>query len=164
LIRIYPASSAAELERELDGALGAVHERESRAALGGIMRAVVAVRDLDAAVAIYRDGLGLTASAPTVDRAAGMRSVVCRAPAGAAIELATALDASQPVAAELADSLEQSGEGLFALVLDSVDPAASERAFRASGVALRRLAGELPTWQLPRDASFGARVWIRGAG
>src|SRR6516162_3135307 len=85
LIRIYPSGMAADLERELDHGLGPV--RQSRLHLTGICRVIVAVRDLDDAVTVYRDRFGIPTRAPTTDSARGMRVALCAASTGGTIEL-----------------------------------------------------------------------------
>src|ERR1051325_3178822 len=54
LMRIYPSGSAPELEREIAGALGPPSTRRSTAHLSGITRVLIAVRDVDSALAAYR--------------------------------------------------------------------------------------------------------------
>ena len=104
LIRVYPVNSFA-------GETSA-----SRSGLSGIIRAMVAVRDLDHARTVYETGFGLACDAPCDDGARGVRGFVCRPPSGGVIEFVTPSDADRPFAREVAAFLEDR-DGLYALVL-----------------------------------------------
>ena len=81
LIRIYPSAMVADLERELEQGLGS--NRESLAHLSGIGRVILAVRDLDDAVVVYRDRFGLSTRVQGADAARGVRIALCTPPAAA---------------------------------------------------------------------------------
>ena len=104
LIRVYPVNSFA-------GQTSA-----SRSGLSGIMRAVVAVGDLDHARVVYGTGFGLPCDAPRDDDARGVRGFVCRPPSGGVIEFVTPSDADRSFAREVAAFLDDR-DGLYALVL-----------------------------------------------
>jgi catechol 2,3-dioxygenase-like lactoylglutathione lyase family enzyme len=140
LIRIYPAGMAAAIEDELERTLGPASDRTGEAGLSGIVRAVIAVLDLDRAVAVYRDRLGLDT------RADGDRAVaLCTPPAGATIELRAA---------------DGDREGLHALVLESDDPELSAARLSEAGARVQRVGAR---WELDPADSFGARIWIESA-
>ena len=60
---------------------------------------MIAVTDLDDAVAVYRDRLGITAAPPRVDDDRGVASVLLSPPSGGLIELLSVRDPSRPFAA-----------------------------------------------------------------
>ena len=109
LIRVYPVNSFA-------GETSA-----SRSGLSGIMRAIVAVRDLDHARRVYETGFGLACDAPQDDDSRGVRGFVCRPPSGGVIEFVSPNGADHPFAHEVADFLD-GREGLYALVLRGNEP------------------------------------------
>ena len=156
LIRIYPAAMAADLERELEQGLGPI--RESRARLTGIRRVVLAVRDLDDAVAVYRDRFGITTRLQGADSASGVRIAVCTPSSGGAIELRSPTGGSS--GRELAAFLRDRGEGMYALVLESSDPEATASALRANGISLRRAAADPSQWEIDPAAVHGVRLRI----
>lgn len=160
LIRIYPSGSAADLERELEEGLGPISRRESRAHLTGISRAILAVRDLDDAVAVYRDRLGIHTRLQAADPARGVRVAVCAPSSGGRIELTSPIDDRGSLARELAAFLRERGEGLYALVLESDDLDATASALRANGVGLRRCDAEPAQWEIDAAAVHGARIRI----
>ena len=104
LIRVYPTNSFS----------GGTSPSES--GLSGIMRVLIAVRDLDPARAAYQTGFGLPCDPEQDDESRGVRSFLCRPPAGGTIEFLTPTDAARPFAAEVASFLENR-EGLYALTL-----------------------------------------------
>ena len=109
LIRVYPTNSFA----------GATSP--SRSGLSGIMRTVVAVRDLRHARTVYETGLGLACDAEHDDESRGVRGFLCRPPAGGAIEFVTPTDLHRPFASEVATFLKDR-EGLYALTLHAEEP------------------------------------------
>lgn len=104
LIRVYPVHS-------FGGATS-----PSRSGLSGIMRAVIAVRDLDRARTVYEAGFRLPCDAVRDDHERGVRAFVCRPPAGGVIDFVTPVNADRPFARDVAAFLERR-EGLYALVL-----------------------------------------------
>ena len=160
LIRIYPSGSAAELGREVDQGAGPAAKRESRAHLSGISRAIIAVRDLDDAVAVYGDRLGIPTRLEAVDPARGVRVAICTPPDGATIELTSPIGDRGPIGRELAAFLRGRGEGLYALVLESDDLEASAKWLRARGIGVQQRADEPAQWELDPAAVHGARIYV----
>ncbi|MGH7897867.1 MAG: VOC family protein, partial [Candidatus Binatia bacterium] len=148
---IYPEGSEARIEPELESALGVVSARSGGAGLSGIRRVVVAVRDLDAAVEVYRHRLGFPTVLSPVEPRANDRGAISTPGAGARIELLAPLAGDGPVAR----FLDERGEGMYALVLDSADLDSTVRALSARGVAVGPVGGDCGAWQIERQAAFG---------
>lgn len=108
----------------------------------------VAVADLAAAVALYRDALGL---APEV---AGDRATV--AVGGFQIALLSAA-----AGAEVAQTLAEIGEGPVAVTLGVRDLAQTEAVLTEAGVAWQRVAGPTPGIRVEPDQAVGARLVFR---
>lgn len=109
LIRVYPVNSfSGETSPAASG-------------LSGIVRAIVAVRDLDHARRVYETGFGLVCDAPRDDDSRGVRGFVCRPPLGGVVEFVSPSDTDRPFAAEVATFLEDR-DGLYALVLHGDEP------------------------------------------
>ena len=109
LIRVYPVNSfAGETSPASSG-------------LSGIVRAIVAVRDLDDARRVYETGFGLVCDAPRDDDPRGVRGFICRPPSGGVVEFVSPSDTDRPFAAEVATFLEDR-DGLYALVLHGDEP------------------------------------------
>ncbi len=109
LIRVYPVNSfSGETSPASSG-------------LSGIVRAIVAVRDLDHARRVYETGFGLACDAPRDDDSRGVRGFVCRPPSGGVVEFVSPSDTDRPFAAEVATFLEDR-DGLYALVLYGDEP------------------------------------------
>ena len=109
LIRVYPVNSfSGETSPASSG-------------LSGIVRAIVAVRDLDHARRFYETGFGLACDAPRDDDSRGVRGFVCRPPSGGVVEFVSPSDTDRPFAAEVATCLEDR-DGLYALVLQGDEP------------------------------------------
>ena len=148
LIRIYPEASHARIDREL----GPHFSRSAPSGLSGIQRVLVAVRDLDAAVTVYRDRLGLEAS--PVEVTADARRVVCTPPGGARIELLA------PVGNEssIGRFLGEHGEGMFALGLESDDVEATLRTLTANRVSVHQTGAN--SCEIEPAAAFGVRFRV----
>ncbi len=160
LIRIYPSAMAADLERELEKGLGPTSTRESRAHLTGISRVIVAVRDLDDAVTVYRDRLGIRARPQGAESARGVRAAVCEPSSGGLIELGSPIDDRTSAGRELEVFLRSRGEGMYALVLESADLDATAKALRAEGIDARRSATDPARWEIDPASVHGARIRI----
>jgi len=161
LIRIYPSAMAADLERELEQGLGS--NRESHARLSGICRVILAVRDLDDAVTVYRDRLGIPTRLRVADPSRGVHVALCTPPGGGAIELSSPIDDSGRSGLGLGVFLRERGEGMYALVLESSDPGATASALGAKGIDLRRSALDSSHWEIDPAAVHGARIRIEPA-
>ncbi len=158
LIRIYPSAMHADLERELDQGIGRV--RESRAHLSGISRVILAVRDFDDAVVVYRDRFGIPTRLRGEDSARGVRVAMCAPASGGTIELESPTDDRCSPGRGLAAFLRERGEGMYALVLESSDLDATARALFANGIELQRSAADSTHWEIDPAAVHGARVRI----
>jgi methylmalonyl-CoA/ethylmalonyl-CoA epimerase len=158
LIRIYPSGMAADLERELEEGLGPL--RESRARLTGICRVILAVQDLDDAVAVYRDRIGIATRLHGTDSARGVRTAVCTPSSGGAIELTSPIEDRGSAARKLGAFLRNRGEGMYALVLESSDPGATESALRAKGISLQQTTADPSHWEIDPAAVHGVRLRI----
>ena len=88
LIRIYPVNS-------FKGATS-----PSKSGLSGIMRVIVAVRDLNHARMVYQTGFGLACDPAHDDDSRGVRGFMCRPPAGGVIEFVSPTNTDRPFARE----------------------------------------------------------------
>ncbi len=156
LIRVYPVHSfrghATDHKEETDSP-----------GLSGIARVIVAVHDLDHAVAVYGNKFALDMAEPTVDAQLGVRSARCTPPSGGVIELVSVHDRKQPFAESLAEFLESRGEGLYALVLQSHDLQRSAKNLAARGIEVHDVAGAPDIVEIERASTFGARIWVESA-
>jgi len=115
LIRVYPDHSF-QAHPDL------VQHSESKAlGLSGIRRVMLAVNDLEHAMDVYGRGFALEVETPVSDADRGLVTALCRPPNGGVIELVSATDVRQPVAASVTRHLEERGEGIYALVLQAPD-------------------------------------------
>jgi len=126
LIRIYPDNSFQGHEDETKESL----------ALSGIVRVVIAVRDLDAATSVYGEKLGLAVDAQVIDAARGVRSILCHPPSGGVIELVSVHDSEQPFAEQVQQFLSERGEGMYMLYLQSSDLERSVSGLNERGLAV----------------------------
>ncbi len=124
LIRVYPTGSVAQPSEPVSGP---PH-------LTGIVRALLAVADLDAAARAWSHGLGFAADAAEVDADRGVQFVAVHPPWGATVELVAPHDTTRPVASEIERHLGSQGEGLVALVLETADVATASDALRRDGI------------------------------
>lgn len=94
----------------------------------------IAVPDLDAAIAFYRDNFGMTNVHEEVNEEQGVREAMLRAPGdtgdGAAIQLLAPLNAESTIA----KFIGRSGPGLQQLALRVTDVEAAAAALRAGGL------------------------------
>jgi len=157
LIRVYPTGSfRAEAEQ--------IRRNESRAlGLSGIVRVVVAVRDLEHAREVYTGRLGLGGCAPTADARRGVRAATCTPPAGGAIELVEPTDTARPFAAAISRHLDRVGEGMFALVVQARDPGTVATALGERGLAATPFAGSDAIFEIDPGSLFGARLLVEPA-
>lgn len=144
LIRVYPDGSVEQPKEPRSGVGG----------LSGIARGVVATGDAEkAALAYGPDGLGLAVGEPVDDPGRGVRSVVVTPPAGGTIELVSALEPPHPFGADVAKTVAERGEGLYAIVLETGDRDQALAALGSRGVDIGGPMGNEAT-------VFGARVLI----
>lgn len=152
LIRVYPTGSFQGQRAPGPQSLG----------LSGIMRVMVAVHDVESALAVYARALGLSADAIQQDNVRGIRRAMVRPPVGGAIELVSPLDAGRPFTQSLSARLEGRGEGLFGLVLEAADPLSVAKELSARGIATA--AAYEGGIALSPDDTFGARIYVEGSG
>jgi catechol 2,3-dioxygenase-like lactoylglutathione lyase family enzyme len=101
----------------------------------GMPRIAVAVRDLDRAVATFRDGFGLPVNeVPNAAGSLGVRIAMCAPHGGSNVELMSPADPSKPLNASLQRFLDRRGEALFALMLEAPDPNAEAEDLSARGL------------------------------
>jgi len=159
LIRIYPTHTNEMVEPELTQAIGPIAARRGATALSSIRRVLVAVRDLEAAVAVYRDRLGLETVVRPAERGAKVRQAMCTPPEGARIELLAPVSSG----GRIADVLHERGEGMFALVLESNDLGSSVAALGANGISPRPVADAPGAWEIDREAACGVLFRIEAS-
>jgi catechol 2,3-dioxygenase-like lactoylglutathione lyase family enzyme len=158
LIRVYPS-------RSFQAASELAQGNEARAlGLSGIVRVVIAVRELKRALEVYGRRFGLDAREPTADARRGVGAAICAAPAGGQIELVEPMDPRKPFAAEIAEQLNRAGEGMFAVVLQAPDPAAMAQALTQRGLAARPFADQPGVIEIERGSLFGARILVEPSG
>lgn len=158
LIRVYPVNSFdTPFKGELD---------DSAPKLSGIARVIIAVTDLEHAIHAYGSQFNMPMDQSLdseFDRERGVRSAICRPPAGGVIELVEVEDASRPFASAIADFLSDGREGMYALVLQSPDLAGTEQALKAKGLNVARAADSAQVLEVPREDVFGALIRIEAA-
>ena len=159
LIRIYPTATNEWVDPELDRELGPADTRVSATGLTTIRRVLVAVRDLDAAVAVYRDRLGFETVIRHEEWAVNVRQAIATPREGARIELLAPAGNGGPIA----KILSRQGEGMFALVLESNDLEASVRALRDRGIVARPTADDSGAWEIDRADAFGVPIRLESS-
>ena len=153
LIRVYPVNS-------FQGQAPASEGGSDGLGLSGIARVILAVRDLDHAVRVYRDMFALDVSAPASDPKRGVRSATCSPPSGGVIELVSVIDRTKPFADGVATFLDSSREGMYALELQSRDLAAAAKSLAARGLEVRTAAGSDEALEIDPTSTFGALLRI----
>jgi methylmalonyl-CoA/ethylmalonyl-CoA epimerase len=115
----------------------------------------IAVADLDAAIAIYRDSFGLVRVHEETNREQGVREAMLAVGDGETlIQLLAPLDESSPIAR----FLDRSGPGLQQIAYTVADVSAAAAQLRARGLRLlydeprRGTAGSLVNFIHPKDA------------
>lgn len=155
LIRIYPVNSFQNeppppIDREVPE-------------LSGIVRVMIAVRDLETAIEVYGTRLGMAVEAETADPEQGVRSALCRPSSGGIIELVTASDTSRSLGRAIATQLEEDREGMYALTLESPDLPATARQLIDRGIRVAEAADSAQILDVDPADTFGARIRIRSA-
>jgi len=145
LIRIYPTGSFDRSAPEPTSSLG----------LSGVTSVMVAVDDMVHAREIYGDKLGL--EVVFSDECRGLARTVLQPPTGGRVMLVSPVETSDPLAVSVAEHLRTRGEGMYALVLQSVDAA-------ATGAALAERGLEVQEWGSPLVELFGVRMLIEDVG
>lgn len=109
--------------------------------ISALPRVAIAVRDFDAALAMFGDGFGMPVldfSAQTVPDL-GAHVAMCMPRGGSNIELMAVADPEAPLSMSLSKFLDRRGEGLFALMLEAPDPNAEAEALTARGLDVMAL-------------------------
>jgi catechol 2,3-dioxygenase-like lactoylglutathione lyase family enzyme len=150
LIRIYPVNSFKETMDETPDSLG----------LSGIAQVVIAVHDIEAAAQVYGPKLGLEVDERLVDSARGVGCVVVRPPSGGVIELVAVEDESRPYAQRLAAFLDERGEGMFELVLQTNDLVQANATLASRGIGVE-VGIDGSGLQIARSDSHGAQISIQ---
>ena len=154
LIRVYPVNSIA-------GLLPARQLNEVKAStLTGIQRVVIAVLDINQAMATYGEKFAIQVAEPAEDRSRGTCSVVCTPPTGGVIELVAVNDASKTFARSIEDFLTTKGEGIYALVLHSGELMETVSTLADADIETRPVPGYESARELDSGAMSGARFWI----
>jgi len=149
LIRIYPVNSFQ----------GQMDETAETVGLTGIARVVIAVRDIEAASEVYGRKIGLDADAPSPNAERGVTSVLCRPPSGGVIELVAVTDLDQAYAQRVAKFLDERGEGMFELVLQSADLSATTTTLASRGLTIDST-DAASTTQIAKSDTYGAQICI----
>ncbi|MEN9316059.1 MAG: hypothetical protein RIS35_2452 [Pseudomonadota bacterium] len=150
LIRVYPVGSFRRPPSMV----------EARSLLSGIVRVIIAVKDLSAAATTYGTRFGLPSEPVVEDPARGVASVTVRPPTGGTIELVTVRDPGRPFAAAVGAHLDANPEGIYALVLQARDPAGLIAGLRTSGLDARLAADAVEVVEIGRGSMFGALLRI----
>lgn len=154
LVRVYPVDSFAGYEGT--GPTSAKDNPE----LSGIARVIIAVKDLDHAVDVYGRGFAMDIGRPWLDAERGVRTAICTPASGGVIELVSVQDSQRPFARSVREFLDKSQEGMFAVVLQSRDLQATQRALLARGVDVTPSDESPDVLEIDRCATFGMRMRI----
>lgn len=155
LIRVYPVNSFRGQHQA---------ERDDRAPrLSGIVRVIVAVEDIDHAVAVYGSRFKLPMDSIVDDAKRGVQAAICRPPTGGAIELVAVKDGSRAFAGAIERHLRERREGMYALVLESPDLPATARSLAGHGIGVSPAADDPRVLEVPREDAFGALIRIEAA-
>lgn len=155
LIRVYPVDSFKGKYRE------PLDDRAPR--LSGIVRVIVAVEDIEHAVAVYGERFKLPVGKILDDAERGVWSATCRPPAGGVIELVAVKDPTRVFARAIERHLEERREGMYALVLESPDLAATAASLAGHGIRVHPAADDRHVLEVPREDAFGALIRIQAA-
>lgn len=99
-------------------------------------RIAIVVRDFDRATTAFRDVLGM----PVLDLSAraaadlGAQVAMCMPPGGSNVELMSPADTAKPLGRALQKTLDQRGEGPYALMLEAPDPDAEAEVLASRGL------------------------------
>ncbi len=104
-------------------------------ALTGFDHLVVRVKDIEAGIATYRDGLGLELERTDESEALGIKQAFFQLPGGGFIELVAPTDPESAVGR----ALESRGEGIHTMAMEVDDLEGTVAAMRDAGI---RLIGE----------------------
>lgn len=147
LIRVYPN----------DSFQGQQPPTGDELQLSGIMKVIVAVKDIDEAMAVYGEGLGMAIDEAADDAERGVKSALVHPPKGGVVELLQPVDTARRFAAGVAAFLAEKGEGMYALVLQSPDANRAAEILKARGVGLSESGDGI---EIDRGDTHGALIRI----
>jgi len=148
LIRVYPVNSFQGEKEQSDETLS----------LSGITRVMIAVQNIDQAVAVYGAKLGMPIDPVAVDAVRGVKSALCHPPTGGMIELVCVEDNKQAFAKSVEAFLQSRGEGMFALVLETQDLEKTAEVLSQRGLNVDTVTED--AIEIARADTFGALIRI----
>lgn len=148
LIRVYPVNSFQGEKEQSDETLS----------LSGITRVMIAVQNIDQAVAVYGAKLGMPIDPVAVDAVRGVKSALCHPPTGGMIELVCVEDNKQAFAKSVEAFLQSRGEGMFALVLETQDLEKTAEVLSQRGLNVDTVTDD--AIEIARADTFGALIRI----
>lgn len=148
LIRVYPVNSFQGEKQQSDETLS----------LSGITRVMIAVQNIDQAVAVYGAKLGMPIDPVAVDAVRGVKSALCHPPTGGMIELVSVEDNKQAFAKSVEAFLQSRGEGMFALVLETQDLQKTAEVLSQRGLNVDTVTED--AIEIARADTFGALIRI----
>ena len=148
LIRVYPVNSFQGEKEQSDETLS----------LSGITRVMIAVHNIDQAVAVYGAKLGMPIDPVAVDAMRGVKSALCHPPTGGMIELVSVEDNMQAFAKSVEAFLQSRGEGMFALVLETQDLQKTAEVLSQRGLNVDTVTDD--AIEIARADTFGALIRI----
>ncbi len=148
LIRVYPVNSFQGEKEQSDETLS----------LSGITRVMIAVQNIDQAVAVYGAKLGMPIDPVAVDAVRGVKSALCHPPTGGMIELVSVEDNKQAFAKSVEAFLQSRGEGMFALVLETQDLQKTAEVLSQRGLNVDTVTED--AIEIARADTFGALIRI----
>lgn len=148
LIRVYPVNSFQGEKEQSDETLS----------LSGITRVMIAVQNIDQAVAVYGAKLGMPIDPVVVDVVRGVKSALCHPPTGGMIELVSVEDNRQAFAKSVEAFLQSRGEGMFALVLETQDLQKTAEVLSQRGLNVDTVTDD--AIEIARADTFGALIRI----
>lgn len=148
LIRVYPVNSFQGKKEQTDETLS----------LSGITRVMIAVRDIDQAVAVYGTKLGMPIDPVIANEERGVKSALCHPPTGGMIELVSVANNNQTLAKSIEAFLQSRGEGMFALVLETQNCQKTADVLSQRGLTIATVTDE--AIEIAPADTFGALIRI----
>ncbi len=148
LIRVYPVSSFKGEQVPSDDTLS----------LSGITRVMIAVQDIDEAVAVYGTKLGMPIDPVVIDENRGVKAALCHPPTGGMIELVSVENTDRAFAQSVEEFLGSRGEGMLALVLETQDLQKTAEVLSNRGLTVNTVTDD--ALEIARTDTFGALIRI----
>jgi hypothetical protein len=126
--------------------------------VSGVWAVSVIVRDLDAATAVYQIGLGLRLAERMVHEGLAAQRACLMISNGARLDLLAPIGEGP-----LARALAAQGEGLFSVLLATLDLAATAWYLAGAGVSTGPVPGRTDKLLIAPEAALGARLVVRAA-